>query len=115
VPHVKAGKLKAIAVTSAKRLDDVPTVPTLAEGGFGDVLGGSGWFGFVAPVGTPPAIVKRFNDEINTALKSPEVIERLRKACAFAEGGTPEEFSKFLNDEGTRWTKLVKDANIKLD
>jgi tripartite-type tricarboxylate transporter receptor subunit TctC len=115
VPHVKAGKLKAIAVTSNKRLDDVPTVPTLAEGGFGDVLGGSGWFGFVAPVGTPPAIVKRFNDEINTALKSPEVIERLRKAYAFAEGGTPEEFSKFLNDEGTRWTKLVKDANIKLD
>lgn len=115
VPHVKAGKLKAIAVTSSKRLDDVPTVPTLAEGGFGDVLGGSGWFGFVAPVGTPPAIVKRFNDEINTALKSPEVIERLRKAYAFAEGGTPEEFSKFLNDEGTRWTKLVKDANIKLD
>jgi tripartite-type tricarboxylate transporter receptor subunit TctC len=115
VPHVKAGKLKAIAVTSTKRLDDVPTVPTLTEGGFGDVLGGSGWFGFVAPVGTPPAIVKRFNDEINTALKSPEVIERLRKAYAFAEGGTPEEFSKFLNDEGTRWTKLVKDANIKLD
>ena len=115
VPHVKAGKLKAIAVTSSKRLDDVPTVPTLTEGGFGDVLGGSGWFGFVAPVGTPPAIVKRFNDEINTALKSPEVIERLRKAYAFAEGGTPEEFSKFLNDEGTRWTKLVKDANIKLD
>ena len=115
VPHVKAGKLKAIAVTSTKRLDDVPTVPTLTEGGFGDVLGGSGWFGFVAPVGTPPAIVKRFNDEINTALKSPEVIERLRKAYAFAEGGTPEEFGKFLNDEGTRWTKLVKDANIKLD
>ena len=115
VPHVKAGKLKAIAVTSSKRLDDVPTVPTLTEGGFGDVLGGSGWFGFVAPVGTPPAILKRFNDEINTALKSPEVIERLRKAYAFAEGGTPEEFSKFLNDEGTRWTKLVKDANIKLD
>ena len=115
VPHVKAGKLKAIAVTSTKRLDDAPTVPTLTEGGFGDVLGGSGWFGFVAPVGTPPAIVKRFNDEINTALKSPEVIERLRKAYAFAEGGTPEEFSKFLNDEGTRWTKLVKDANIKLE
>ena len=115
VPHVKAGKHKAIALTSTKRLDDVPTVPTLTEGGFGDVLGGSGWFGFVAPVGTPPAIVKRFNDEINTALKSPEVIERLRKAYAFAEGGTPEEFGKFLNDEGTRWTKLVKDANIKLD
>ena len=115
VPHVKAGKLKAIAVTSTKRLDDAPSVPTLAEGGFGDVLGGSGWFGIVAPVGTPPAIVRRFNEEINSALKSPEVVERLRKAYAFAEGGSPEEFSKFLNDEGTRWTKLVKDANIKLD
>lgn len=115
VPHVKAGKLKAIAVTSTKRLEDVSTVPTLAESGFGDVLGGSGWFGFVAPAGTPPAIVKRFNEEINHALKSPEVIERLRKAYAFAEGGTPEEFTKFLNDEGARWTKLVKEAGIKAE
>jgi tripartite-type tricarboxylate transporter receptor subunit TctC len=113
VPHVKAGKLKAIAVTSPKRLEDVPAVQTLTEGGFGDVLGGSGWFGFVAPAGTPPAIVRRFNEEMNIALKSPEVIERMRKAYAFAGGGTPEEFTKFLNDEGARWTKLVKDAGIK--
>jgi tripartite-type tricarboxylate transporter receptor subunit TctC len=113
VPHVKAGRLKAIAVTSSKRFDDLPNVPTLVEGGFGDVLGGSGWFGFVAPLGTPPAIVRRFNEEINTALKSPDVIERLRKAYAFAEGGSPEDFTKFLSDEGARWTKLVKDANIK--
>jgi tripartite-type tricarboxylate transporter receptor subunit TctC len=113
VPHVKAGRLKAIAVTSNKRFDDLPNVPTLVEGGFGDVLGGSGWFGFVAPLGTPPAIVRRFNEEINTALKSPDVIERLRKAYAFAEGGSPEDFTKFLSDEGARWTKLVKDANIK--
>jgi tripartite-type tricarboxylate transporter receptor subunit TctC len=110
---VKAGKLKALAVTSAKRLDDLPNVPTLAESGFGDVVGGSGWFGFVAPVGTPAAVVKRFNEEINNALKSPEVIERLRKSYAFADGGTSEDFTKFLADEGTRWTKLVKDANIK--
>lgn len=61
-PHVKSGKLKAIAVTSSKRLDDLPTVPTLAEVGFGDVLGGSGWFGIVAPAGTPAAIVRRFNN-----------------------------------------------------
>ncbi len=115
VPHVKAGKLKALAVTSTKRLDDVPNVPTLAESGFGDVVGGSGWFGFVAPAGTPPAIVRRFNEEINKALKAPDVIDRLQKAYAFAEGGIPEEFTKFLNDEGARWTKLVKDANIKPD
>jgi tripartite-type tricarboxylate transporter receptor subunit TctC len=114
-PHVKAGRLKAIAVTSSKRLDDLPNVPTLAEGGFGDVLGGSGWFGFVAPVGTPAAIVRRFNEEMNTALKSPDVIERLRKAYAFAEGGSPEDFTKFLADEGSRWTKLVKDAGIKAE
>ena len=115
VPHVKAGKLKGIAVTSSKRLDDVPNVPTLAESGFGDVLDGSGWFGFVAPAGTPAAAVRRFNEEVNKALKAPEVIDRLQKAYAFAEGGTPEDFTKFLNDEGTRWTKLVKDANIKAD
>jgi tripartite-type tricarboxylate transporter receptor subunit TctC len=115
VPHVKAGKLKAIAVTSAQRIDDAPNVPTLREGGFGDVLGGSGWFGFVAPVGTPPAIIRRFNDEINAALKSPDVVERLRKSYAFAEGGTPEALGKFLAEEGTRWAKLVKDANIKAD
>ena len=115
VPHIKAGKLKAIAVTSANRLDDAPQVQTLAEAGFGDVQGGSGWFGFVAPAGTPPAIVRRFNEEVNNALKSPEVVERLRKAYAFAEGGTPEEFTKFLNEEGTRWTKLVKEANLKLE
>lgn len=112
---MKSGKLKAIAVTSSKRLEDLPAVPTLAESGFGDVLGGSGWFGIVAPVGTPAAVVNRFNQEINTALKSPEVIERLRRAYAFAEGGSPEEFTKFLADEGTRWSKLVNDANIKLE
>ena len=115
VQHVKGGKLKALAVTSSKRLDDLPGVPTLAESGFGDVVGGSGWFGFVAPAGTPPAIVRRFNEEMNKALKSPDVVDRMQKAYAFAEGGTPEEFTKFLNDEGTRWTRLVKEANIKPD
>ncbi len=115
VPHVKSGKLKAIAVTSSKRLDDVPAVPTLAESGFGDVVGGSGWFGIVAPLGTPASVVNRFNQEINAALKSPEVIERLRRAFAFPEGGTPEEFTKFLAEEGARWSKLVKDANIKME
>jgi tripartite-type tricarboxylate transporter receptor subunit TctC len=115
VPHVKAGKLKAIAVTSSRRLEDTPQVQTLIESGFGDVQGGSGWFGIVAPAGTPPAILKRFNDEINAALKAPEVIERLRKAYAFPEGGTAEDFTKFLNDEGARWTKLVKEANLKLE
>ena len=114
-PHVKAGKLKAIAVTSSKRLEDTPQVPTLLESGHGDVQGGSGWFGIVAPAGTPPAIVKRFNEEINAALKAPVVIERLRKAYAFPETGNPEDFTKFLNEEGTRWSKLVKEANLKLD
>ena len=113
VPHVKSGKLKGIAVTSSKRLDDVPTVPTLAESGFGDVLGGSGWFGIVAPAGTPAPVVRRFNEEINKALKSPDVIERLQKAYAFAEGGSAEDFSKFLADEGARWTKLVRDVGIQ--
>ena len=107
--------LKSKAVTSSKRLDDVPTVPTLAESGFGDVVGGSGWFGIVAPAGTPAVVVRRFNEEINTALKAPDVVDRLRRAYAFAEGGSAEEFTRFLADEGTRWAKLIKDANIKPD
>lgn len=115
VPHVKAGKLKAIAVTSSRRLDDLPEVPTLAESGFGDVVGGSGWFGIVAPLGTPAAIVRRFNEELNAAVKSPDVAERLRRAYAFPESGTPEEFAKFLGDEGARWSKLIKEANLKAD
>lgn len=115
VPHVKTGKLKAIAVTSSKRLDDLPNVPTLAESGYADVLGGSGWLGIVAQVGTPPAVIRRFNEEINNASKAPDVIERLRKAYAFAEGGSPDDFTKFLAAEGTRCTKLVKDASIKAE
>jgi tripartite-type tricarboxylate transporter receptor subunit TctC len=114
-PHVKSGKLKGIAVTSSSRLDDLPNVPTLAESGFGDVVGGSGWFGIVAPAGTPAAIVSRFNEEMNKAVKSPDVLERLKKAYAFAESGSPADFTKFLADEGARWGKLVKDANIKME
>lgn len=71
--------------------------------------------GFVAPAGTPAAVVRRFNEEINKAVRSPDLIERLQKSYAFAEAGTAEEFTRFLADEGTRWTKLVKDANIKAD
>lgn len=115
VPHVKAGKLKAIAVTSSRRLDDLPEVPTLAEGGFGDVVGGSGWFGIVAPAGTPAGAVRRFNEELNTAAKAPEVVDRLRRAYAFPASGSPEEFTKFLGDEGARWSKLIKEANLKAD
>lgn len=115
VPHVKAGKLKAIAVTSSRRLDDLPEVPTLAESGFGDVVGGSGWFGIVAPAGAPPAVVRRFNEELNAAVKAPEVVDRLRRAYAFPASGSPEEFTKFLGDEGARWSKLIKEANLKAD
>lgn len=78
-------------------------------------MGGSGWFGKVAPLGTPASVVARFNQEINNALKSPDVIERLRRAYAFPDGGRPEEFSKFLAEAGARGSKLVKDANIKLE
>jgi len=115
VPHVKAGKLKAVAVTSSRRLDDLPEVPTLTESGFGDVVGGSGWFGIVAPAGTPAGILRRFNEELNLAVKAPEVVDRLRRAYAFPASGSPEEFTRFLSDEGARWSKLIKEANLKAD
>ena len=114
ISQIRGGKVKALGVTSLARSPLLPDVPTLDE------LGVRGyevntWFGFVAPVGTPAAVVRRFNEEINKALKAPEVIERLRRAYAFPEGGSPEEFAKFLSEEGTRWTKLVEDANIKIE
>ena len=76
------------------------------------MLGGSGWFGFVAPVGTPAAVVRRFNEDVNHSPESTDVIQRLRKSYAFAEGGYPDDFGKFLADECARGMKSVQCCEI---
>ena len=114
VPQIKAGKLRPLAVSSPKRIKDLPDVPTVAEAGFADTLV-LPWYGIVAPAGTPKEIVARLNSEINKALKSPDVIERLDKMGAQIFGGSAEEMDALIKAEFERWGKLVKARGIKAD
>ena len=113
-PQVKAGKIRALAVSSPKRLKELPDVPTVAEAGYGDTMV-LPWYGIVAPAGTPKDIVARLNSEINKALQSPDVIERLERINTQILGGSPEDMDKLINSEYERWGKLVKARGIKAD
>jgi tripartite-type tricarboxylate transporter receptor subunit TctC len=112
--HLKGGKLRALAFTSAKRVPGAPAVPTLAESGYAgfDVLS---WYGILAPAGTPREIVGRLNAEINRVLSSPEVRERLAGLGAEPTGGTPEQFAATIRADTARWAKVVADAAIRID
>ncbi|MCW5590616.1 MAG: tripartite tricarboxylate transporter substrate binding protein [Burkholderiales bacterium] len=113
LPHVRSGKLRAIAVTGTKRLDSMPDLPTVAETlpGYEAVS----WGGIMVPAGTPPEIVKRLNTEINRILKMPDVAEKLQGLGAIIVGSTPEEFDKYVKDEIAKWGKVARDNNIALD
>jgi tripartite-type tricarboxylate transporter receptor subunit TctC len=113
-PQVKAGKLRALAVSSPKRLRELPDVPTVAEAGYGDTVV-LPWYGIVAPAGTPKEIVARLNMEINNALKSPDVVDRLEKIGAQIFGGSAEEMETLIKVEYERWGKLVKARGIKAE
>jgi tripartite-type tricarboxylate transporter receptor subunit TctC len=112
--HLKGGKLRALAFTSAKRVPGAPAVPTLAESGYAgfDVLS---WYGVLAPAATPREIVGRLNAEINGALRSSEVRERLAALGAEPTGGTPEQFAATIRADTARWAKVVADAAIRID
>ena len=104
--HVKSGKLRALALTGAKRSDQLPDVPTLKEGGINmdvDV-----WYGVLAPAKTPPAIVNRLSQEIARAAKSPDISKRLIDLGAEPRGTTAEEFTKLLRSELVTWAEVVK-------
>ena len=110
LPHVKDGRLRALAVTSTTRSKLVPDLPTMAEAGLpGQEI--SGWVGIVAPTGTPPEIVAKMQAEIAKQLKEPGVAEKI--VGAEAVGNTPEQFGVFLRSETAKWGKLVKEANIR--
>ena len=114
LPFVKAGRLKAIAVTSTKRSPTTPELPTVAEAalpGFDVTV----WFSVLAPANTPRDIVARLNGEIVKALKAPDMRERLSQQGAEPVGNTPEEFAGVIKRDLAKWSKLVKDANIRLD
>src|SRR6266850_1193923 len=109
VPHAKAGRVRAIAVTSAKRSPALPDVPTVNEqgfSGFDDLT----WIAFFAPAGMPQDLVNRLNSELSRALASPDVRERLSTVGLDWRANTPGEFAAFLRDEVQKWAQAVKDS-----
>jgi len=111
-PHIKAGKLRPLAVTSSKRVKTLPDVPTLVEAGVPGYEIGS-WQAIFAPAGTPKPIVQKLNTSIVGVLKMPDVQERLAGLGMDTVAGTPDELGRFQKDEVVKWSKIVKEANIK--
>ena len=114
LPHVRSGRLRALAVSSAQRLPQLPDVPTVAESGFAGFEADQ-WYGVVAPAGTPPAVVARLNAEINKALTLPEVAQQLAVEGAVPTPGTPQAFADLIKREIPRWAEVVKAGNVKPD
>ena len=114
LPQVKAGKLKAIAVSSTKRSSLAPEVPTVDESGVPGYEVNV-WFGILAPAGTPREIIARLNTEMVKIMRTPEIADRFAKAGVDVVASSPESFSDFLKSEVARWAKVVQDANIKAD
>ena len=111
---IKAGKLKALAVTSKERAAALPDVPTIAESGLPG-FEASSWFGLLAPAGTPQPIIAKLNAEIAKWLATPEAKEKMLGQGANAAGGTPEDFVQFIAAETAKWQKVVKESGAKVD
>ncbi len=113
VPHFKTGRLRPLAVTTAQRWGSLPEVPTVAETlpGYEVEL----WFGTMAPRGTPQPIIDRLNAAINKALEDPEMKKNLGDQGMVQTGGTPQKFGERIQKDYQRWTRVVKEANIKAE
>jgi tripartite-type tricarboxylate transporter receptor subunit TctC len=114
LPHVRSGKLRAIAVGSAERVAALPEVGTVAEQGYPG-FETSQWYGLLAPAGTPKAIIDRLATESTRALKAGSVTERFAADSARGVGGTPEQFAAFIREEQKRWQDVIRRANIVID
>ena len=114
MPQAKAGKVKAIAVTSAKRSKLAPELPTMAESGFPDIQA-LAWMGIMAPAKTPPDIISRMNKEIATILNEPETQQKLATAYMESVASTPEEMGKWMVEERNRWAPVIKHVGLKAD
>ena len=112
--QIKAGKLIAYAVTSPQRLPTLPDVPTASEAGLAG-YDATGWFGVVAPAGTPAAVVARLNAEIVAALNDPQIQASMRNLGVEPAPGKPEAFEAYIRSETQKWAKVIKQASIKLD
>jgi tripartite-type tricarboxylate transporter receptor subunit TctC len=113
-PHVKSGKVVAIAQTRLKRASGHPNVPTMAESGFPH-FEATTWYGLVGPAKLPVAMAHRMNEDVNKALVMPDVMEKLDASGAEDGGGSAEKFAQFMLTEQSKWAKVIKDANVKAD
>ena len=114
MPYVKANRVRALAVTTAKRARILPELPTIAEAGVPG-FEATTWHGVLVPAGTPTAIIDRLNAEINRMLQLPDVRERLTALGAEIIGGTPMEFADHIQREIPKWAKVIKDAGVRLE
>lgn len=112
MPHVKSGKLKALAVTSAERWPAAKDIPTVAESGVPG-FEVTAWFGLMAPAGTPQPIIDRLNTELGKILADPAIVERLQGLGAQASPTTPQAFSSYIDAETAKWADVVKKANVQ--
>jgi len=112
MPHIKSGKLRALAVTGAQRSPAAPDVPTIAESGFPG-FEATAWYGVLAPAGTPRSVIDRLHDEIVRALKAPDVRERLEGVGFELVGGTPDAFGAYIKSEIKKWAKVVKTSGAR--
>jgi tripartite-type tricarboxylate transporter receptor subunit TctC len=114
LPQVRGGKLRALGITSAKRSQVAPELPTVAEQGFPgfEVLG---WFGWIAPAGIPQPLLQRLHRELTAALRAPDVRERLLSQATEPVGNSPQEFAAFMKSEYVKWAKVTRAANVRLE
>jgi tripartite-type tricarboxylate transporter receptor subunit TctC len=113
-PQIQAGKLRAIAVTTATRFPLLPDLPTIAEAGYPG-FEALAWNGVLVPAGTPKPVIARLNAEINAILKQPDVVQKMNAQGFKLIGGTPEDFAALIRGEGERWGPVIRQANIKVD
>jgi tripartite-type tricarboxylate transporter receptor subunit TctC len=114
MPHAKSGRLRAIAMTGAKRSAAIPDIPTVAEAGVPDYESGS-WYGILAPAGTPRAIVDLLSQEIAAAVRSPDITDRLVAEAVIPVGGTPAEFASHIQKEFTRIGHVIKSSGARFE
>ena len=113
-PHIDNGRLRPLAVTTSKRSPELPNVPTVAESGFAG-FDAPAWWAIIAPAKTPPEVIKRMNEEINKALKNPDIAKKLSAQGIEIIGGSPEAAGVFIEKQIDIWAKVVKDNGIKAD
>jgi tripartite-type tricarboxylate transporter receptor subunit TctC len=114
MPHVRAGKLRALALSAPRRSPDLPDLPTFAEAGLPQ-YDTNAWYSMHAPAGTPPVIVRRLNAELVAILKDPDILARFKQLATDPVGNSPEEFAAFVRAELDKYARVIKAAGIKLD